>query len=296
VAEVHEDLAFVDSAIHFWDLSWQNHGWLSDPEVWPSQEAYLGDYAILKRNYLVDDLLDQFDGCNLTKVVHVQADWGGDPVDETRWLQKLADETGFPQAIVAFTDLRSVGAAEELDRHMQSPNMRGIRMHGLMFPDDLLVDPAFRRGFAALAGRGLNYDLSLSWEQMGKGLDLAGAFPMCQLVVNHTGMPLQRGEAYFRSWRGGMATLAQAPNIAVKISGLGMGDHDWTVESLRPWVLETISLFGIDRCMFGSNWPVDTLYGPPRRLIDAYRQITEGFSPSEQRRLFSENAERIYRT
>jgi predicted TIM-barrel fold metal-dependent hydrolase len=141
----------------------------------------------------------------------------------------------------------------------------------------------------------LNYDLSLSWEQMGKGLDLARTFPSCQLVVNHTGMPLQRGDSYFRNWRGGMATLAQSPNVAVKISGLCMGDHDWTMESLRPWVLETISLFGIDRCMFGSNWPVDTLYGPPPRLIDAYKEITAEFSLDERRRLFSENAERIYR-
>jgi len=288
-------VAYVDTAVHFWDLTTQNHGWLSDSRVWPSQEAYLGDYSSLKRNYLVPELLRDFAGYGMTKVVHVQADWGGDPVDETRWLQSLADATGFPQAIIGFTDLRSPNAPEELDRHMESINFRGIRMHGLMFPPDLLVDPAFRRGFGALAKRGLNYDLSLSWSEMDHGLDLARAFPDCQLEVNHTGMPLERGDEYFANWRHGMATLAQAPNVAVKISGLCMGDHAWTTDSIRPWVLETIELFGVERCMFGSNWPVDTLYGPPSRLLDAYAAITAGFSEGERRRLFSENAERIFR-
>ena len=92
-----------------------------------------------------------------------------------------------------------------------------------------------------------------------------------------------------------MATLAEAPNVACKISGLGMTDHSWTTESIRPWVLACIEVFGVERCMFGSNWPVDSLYSSYRTMLDAYREITADFSAEERAALFQTNAERYYR-
>ena len=83
--------------------------------------------------------------------------------------------------------------------------------------------------------------------------------------------------------------------MAVKISGLGMIDHEWTTTSIRPWVLGLIETFGVDRCMFASNWPVDILYSSYRAVFDAYKEITADFSVSEQAALFWQNAERYYR-
>ncbi len=108
-------------------------------------------------------------------------------------------------------------------------------------------------------------------------------------------MPVDRDEEGIRTWREGLAGFAATPNVAVKISGLGAFDWRWTVDSLRPFVLETIDTFGIDRCMFASNFPVDKLYSDFDTLYGAFHSITRDFSPDEKRRLFHDNAERYYR-
>ena len=92
-----------------------------------------------------------------------------------------------------------------------------------------------------------------------------------------------------------MHDLAQAESVSCKISGLGMFDNQWTVDSLRPWVMACIEAFGVERSFFASNWPVDRLYSSYDPLIDAYFEIISDFSPSEQVALFSGNAERIYK-
>jgi len=92
-----------------------------------------------------------------------------------------------------------------------------------------------------------------------------------------------------------MRELAACPNVAVKISGLGMLDHHWTVESLRPLVLETIDAFGTERSMFASNFPVDRLYSDYATLWRAFEAIVQGASDAVKAALFRANAERIYR-
>jgi predicted TIM-barrel fold metal-dependent hydrolase len=149
----------------------------------------------------------------------------------------------------------------------------------------------------ALASRGLSYDVNAQPERLASARSAALAQPDLQVILCHTGDPPRRDPDGFGHWRRQMRSLAEAPNVACKISGLGMGDHAWTVERIRPWVLEAIEAFGTDRCMFGTNWPVDSLYGSYRRQVDAYRTIVAeaGFSTSEQRALLGGNAERIYR-
>ena len=92
-----------------------------------------------------------------------------------------------------------------------------------------------------------------------------------------------------------MRALAACPNVAVKISGLGMVDHHWTVESIRPFVLETIDMFGTERCLFASNFPVDGMHGSFDELYTAYAEVTAGLDDDAQNRLFASNAERVYR-
>lgn len=284
--------AFVDTHHHLWDLDSYPYAWLSGDGT-PGETDYLGDYAAIRENYLIQDLLADYASHNVAKSVHVQADYSGpDPAVETRWLQAIADVHGFPHGIVAHTDFRSPDAGRELDRHCESPNMRGVRMMG---HDEMLDEPDFRRGVAELAKRGLSFDLNGEWERAEAALRLARSFPDMWVIVTHTGLPYERTVECFRHWRSGMKTFARAPNMVVKISGLGMRDRNWTVGSIRPWILETIDIFGVDRCMFGTNWPVDRLYSDFDTLLAAYRQIIAPFSPDEQTRLFSRNAERFYR-
>ena len=111
-------------------------------------------------------------------------------------------------------------------------------------------------------------------------------------------MPASRASATTstsRFWKRELTSLAEAPNVVIKISGLGMGDHDWTVDSFRPWVLTCIETFGVERSFFGTNWPVDRLYSSYGDVLDAYEEIIKGFSRDEQVALFSGNAERIFR-
>lgn len=106
--------------------------------------------------------------------------------------------------------------------------------------------PEWRRGFKELARRGLSYDLQLYYWQIEEFLELARDFPDVQIILNHTGMQID-GPSHFEGWRKAMKTLAQAPNVACKISGLGMGDWTWTTESIRPYVEEAIAAFGVER-------------------------------------------------
>ena len=284
---------FVDTHIHLWDLEHPDlyYSWLQpdgeDPQLGERLEELKG------ANYLVDDYIAETRSSNVTKAVHVQAALGiQNPVKETEWLQSAADRTGFPQAIIAYSDLRGPRVAEELARHCQYPNMRGIRdfSHG-----DYLVDPAFQRGYALLGKFHLVASVDVRWPEMAKTRDLARKFPNIPLVVDHAGEPDERTDKYFASWRQGMRTLAEAENVACKISGLGMADNKWTVESIRRWVLTCVETFGPERCIFGTNWPVDKLYSPYETVIDAYTEIIADFSPDEKTAMFSGNAERLYR-
>jgi len=107
-------------------------------------------------------------------------------------------------------------------------------------------------------------------------------------------MPRRRDDEYFRQWREAIGLLGDVPSTVMKISGLAMGDHEWTVDSLRPWVLASIDAFGVDRSFFGTNWPVDRIHSSYGDVLDAYAEIVSDFSDAEQRSLFSGNAKRVF--
>jgi predicted TIM-barrel fold metal-dependent hydrolase len=283
---------FVDTHVHFIDQTDPklHFSWLLPDAIHPK----LGDVGNMK--HLVYDpagLRAEARFTGLTKVVNVQSALGiPDPVEETAWLQRLADESGWPDAIVAYVDLAADDAASELDRHGEHANLRGIRDFGA---PGFLVDPAWKRGLEALEARDLMLDLDCSWQDMHDARVLAESLPDLVVVLEHGGFPMGRDEEYFAGWRSAMADLAQASNVSCKVSGLGMGDPEWTVESLRPWVEHCFESFGVERCLFGTNWPVDRLYSGYRDVIEAYEQLLSGFSDDERHTFFVGNAERIYR-
>lgn len=287
-----ERLNFIDTHVHFNDSKHANLHW-----DWLAPEAthpILGDIDGIKHErYSVDEFEAETRFSNVTKVVHVQADIGSpDPVDETAWLQQLADETGVPQGIVADAPLQSLDAESVLERHVHFANVRGIRDFG---EGDYLHDPAFERGYALLEKYDLVFDLDTTWEKMPAAKRLAQRHEATTLVVDHCGFPRARDDEYFAAWKQAIHDLAEANNVIMKISGLGMFDPRWTVDSFRPWILECIEAFGAQRCVFGTNWFVDRLYSSYPDLIDAYRQIIKDFSHDEQVAMFSANAERVFR-
>lgn len=287
------ELGFVDTHVHFWDLEHPKlrYSWLDPDAIHP----ILGNIDEIKfPTFDGESYKREIDGANVTKAVHVQAAIGiADPVDETRWLQEQADSSGWPHAIVAYSNLKDPDVEREIEAHLEaSPRMRGIRDFS---EGDYLVDPDFERGYAKLAKYGLVCDLDCFWENMHKARDLSQRHPDVAMVLDHAGFPLERTDEYFESWKGGISTLAEAESAWCKISGLGMGDNDWTVDSLRPWVLHCIEAFGTERCFFGTNWPVDKMYSSYGKVIDAYAEIIGGFSRDERVALFSGNAEKLFR-
>ncbi len=130
---------------------------------------------------------------------------------------------------------------------------------------------------------------------MREAAELAARNPETLVIVNHTGMPLEHDEAGLAAWRDGMRRLAANANEVAKISGLGMVDWHWSEASIRPFVLGTIDAFGVDRVMFGSNFPVDRLYSSFDAVYGSFESIVASFSEAEKTKLFHDNAFTYYR-
>jgi predicted TIM-barrel fold metal-dependent hydrolase len=286
-------LEFVDSHVHFYDMQhpelfyghWQPD---VDPPLIGKQMRKLGE-----RNFLAEDFIQTTRASNVTKAVHVQAAIGSkDPVKETEWLEDAAERTGFPHAIVAYADLRDPNVESVLESHCEFPRMRGIRDFSY---GDFLVADDFHRGYALLEKYNLHASIAAQCQDMEKLVTLANKFPNTIIVIDHAGNPAERTPEYFELWKRGMATAASAENIIIKISGLGMGDHSWTADSIRPWVLGCIEAFGVARSIFATNWPVDSLFSDYDTLMEAYTEIVADFSENEKRDMFVRNTEALYR-
>ena len=290
---------FVDTHVHFYD---QTHDRLR--YQWLEWEAPLDpmagdDGAIRAKHYRAEDFLAEVRFQRVASVVHVQTAEGTiDPVDETRWLQEAHDRLGTPAAAVAYVDLTADDAEATLAQHLQYPIVRGVR--DLRY-DDYLDNPKWWRGFKHLEGHDLVFCDDPLIEQMGTVRHLADAHPGVTICIDHAGLPGFLGHPRRRvksdgsQWRSALKQIAQAENVVIKVSGLGMSDHTWTVESIRPWILECIETFGVKRTIFGTNWPLDRLYSSYGDVLDAYAAVVEDFSADEQHDLFAGNAERIFR-
>jgi predicted TIM-barrel fold metal-dependent hydrolase len=296
------DLPIVDAHQHFWDLQRNYLPWLCDQEAIPFR---YGDYSALRRNYLPPDYLRDAAGQNVVKTVYVETEWDPrDFVGETRWLQEIIAATGFPHAIVAGARLDDPGVETVLAGHAAFPQVRGIRHkpRAAASPAEVrpgapgsMGDPAWRRGYALLEKNGLSFDLQTPWWHLAEAAALARDFPNTQIILNHTGLPGDRSREGLAGRRRAMQTLAAAPNVALKISGLGQPGQPWTVAANGPIVRDAIAIFGPDRCMFASNFPVDGLCADFDTIFSGFKTIVADLSHAEQLKLFHDNAVRIYR-
>jgi predicted TIM-barrel fold metal-dependent hydrolase len=293
--DIDRSIPFIDTHHHLWELGRFPYRWLADPGT-PGHNERLGDYKLIRTDWGPARLFREFYGQHVTGSVHVEGDSGApDPVDETRWLDGVAREHGMPNAIVAFCDLERDDAPAQLDRHLEASGLvRGVRIRAHPGDPD---SSAFASALKALEARDLSYELNASPGGLLSGLATAKANPGLQVILGHAGFPTGRDDAYFTWWKREISALAEADNVACKVSGLGMVDHDWTIDSIRPWVMHCVEAFGADRTMFGTNWPVDVLYSTYLQQVDAYRIIVDaaGFSRADQEGLLHRNAERYYR-
>jgi len=298
-------MEIVDPHHHLWDLELNRYPWLSED----MSDRGWGDLGPLKKSYRVADLLADAEaaGVTLLKSVHVQANYDpSDPVGETIWLEKTAANPasrGFPHGIVGFADLSAPDVDSVLAAHCAHGRIRGIRQVLNRHPDprlnrapkDFLTDPAWRRGLSRLADHELSFDVQVYHHQMAAVADVVAENPDITFILDHAGMPAERDDENLAGWHEGIARLAAAPNMVVKLSGFGMVETDWTASSIRPFVLHCIESFGPERAMFASNFPVDRLMATYGRLWAAYDEIVSDFTTAERYALFRGTAERTYR-
>ena len=301
-SEKSDDFAIVDPHQHFWDLGRNYYPWLSDPKPVPFR---YGDYAALRRNYLPPDYRRDAGPLRIVKTVHVEAKWDpSDPVGETRWLEEIAREHGLPSAVIgaAFFDREDVD--EVLARHAKSPLIRGVRN----FPaatetvaqeargaTGSMDDPKWRRGYALLEKYGFSFDLQTPWWHFEAAAALARDFPKTQIVIMHAGLPADRSRDGLAAWRGALEIVAAQPNVAIKISGLGRPGLPWTLTANGGIIRDAINIFGPERAMFASNYPVDSLAGSFQMIYGGFRAAVSNRQIEERRMLFHDNAVRIYR-
>lgn len=292
------DFPIVDAHQHFWDLQANYHPWLRDQ---PPVAFRYGDYSALRQNYLPERYFADVAPHQVVKTVYVEAEWDpANPVGETRYISNLRRETRFPTVMVAQARLDHDDCAAVLEQQSTFDFVRSIRHkpRANASPADAapggMTDTKWRTGFARLSPLGLRFDLQTPWWHLAEAAALARDFPATPIILNHTGLPSDRSAPALAGWKRAITTLASQPNAHIKISGLGQPGHEWTVDANRAVVLTAIEAFGVERAMFASNFPVDSLCASFDTIFSGFRKIVSGFSDGEQRALFHDNAVRIY--
>lgn len=291
-------IAKVDAHHHLWTLDSPHYPMLSAPPV----DRFFGNTAGLRHDFGIEQFLALAEKQNVVRSVYVESHYDP-PHEECAAVGRIADIAGFPHAIIGRVDLCADDLGVRLDHYSRVSRFRGVRVMANNDPDPqysaaapgLLNEPAFARGYAVLGEAGLSVEIMALPRQLDQLAALAAQFPDTPLVVGHSGMPVRRPPDEDALWRQGMAALARLPNVLVKISGLGMVDHNWTAASIAPIVLDLIELFGPDRCMFASNFPVDGLHSSYDRLWDAFDDITAHMNSAARDAVFRETAMRFYR-
>jgi predicted TIM-barrel fold metal-dependent hydrolase len=283
--------AIVDAHIHLWDLQALSYPWLTTNY---DHGAPFAPYRAICQNYLISDLRTDTEGLKLSKAIHINAAVGlPDPVAETAWVQQQSDKEGFALGIIAGIDLASETRDAELERHSRYPGFRGVRM--LSFGRDIYAESKVLAGLRRLEAVDLVCDVDVDLPRFHSVYRAALTHQSLRMVIGHSGLPTSRSREYFQSWSAALRMLASAENVVCKISGLGWYDHSWSTESIKPWVSACLEAFGVERCMFASDWPVDRLFSSYGDLFRAYDKIVETLGADERHQLFAGNAERYYR-
>jgi predicted TIM-barrel fold metal-dependent hydrolase len=265
-----------------------------------------GPYEPIRRDYPISEYRADVELTGITKSVYVQTNWPPDRVvDEVRWVQSVADETGWPHAIVGSADVLDDGCAEVFAEQARiSPLMRGTRLqlHWHENPQyrfapvpDRMNDPVFRRNLDRIADYGWLFELQVFAGQMADAARLAADFPKIAFVLIHAGMLTGGDPATVAEWREGMQRLAEQPNVNVKLSGLGTYIHRVGPAFIALVVGETVGMFGADRCVFGSNFPIEKLWTDFPTPWAAHQDALAPFTEEERGAILHGTATRLYR-
>lgn len=289
----------IDAHHHIWrraDLAWLQG---------PVQPRIFGDYSAVRRDYTIDEYLQDIADMSVAKSVYVQTNWPAEnALREVEWVQAVADAYGYPHAIVGFADLASADLEQLIEAQRLCANLRGVRQQLYWHENpayrfaprpDVLMDRAWRRGLSVLERRGLLFELQVFASQMHDAATMARDHAGVQFVLIHAGMLEDTSKEGWKRWREGMARLAAESNVSVKLSGLDTFERKLAPALTASIIKETVALFGPERCMFGSNFPIEKIWTSYRALMESFRTAISCFPEAAQRAILHDTAARLYR-
>lgn len=298
------DFDIIDSHHHLFNLDQLCYPWLTDH---PEPGFLLGNYEAIKKNYLFGDYRTDTGALRVVKTVHVEAETDrDDPVRETRWLVEQMETEDLPDAIVAHAWLDTLQTEETLEAQASFTAVKGIRSKPITsFSADTrdavfgrprsMQDDNWRTGLGLLRRYNLSWDLRVPFWHLEEAAKVCALYPDLPIVTEHTGLAGDRSEEGLTQWRKGVAALAALEHVFLKISELGLASAPWDYTNNRRVVREAIELFGFERCMFGSNFPVAGLRISYVDQAKAIAHMVRDCSKAERQALFHDTARVFYR-
>lgn len=286
---------WIDAHHHLWDLKAVHYPWLMEF----GKPRFFGDPTPIQRNYVLDEHRAILQNHNFRASVHIQVG-AEDGLAEAVWVDQVAkDNPNWPMVQVAFCDLTATDREKTLDQLQKLNSVVGIRQIVGRSPEEdakngtnaLMSNPAFVEGLQSLASRGLFFDLQLIPELIPQMVEVLSQIPDLRLVVCHAGSPYNRTQQGIADWANALGHLAALPNVWCKLSGLGMFDHTWNADSVRPIADVVLDQFGANRVMFGSNFPVCSLPCSFEVLLQRHLAIVP---EQHHTAVFGENANQFY--
>ena len=288
-ASVNEPIPIVDAHQHLWDLDRFRLPWVSGTKA-------------LNRSFSTADYLEATRGLSIVRSVYLEVDVDPEQqVEEAEYAIGLCQDPETPTAGAVISGRpSSKDFRGYVERFAVAPEIKGLRqvLHGVSTPKGYCLTPEFVAGIQLLGEHGLSFDLCMRPEELNDAERLVAQCTGMAFILDHLGnarigmTPLETDR-----WRTAISQLAERPNLVAKVSGIiaSAQGKEWSINDLAPFVDHVIEAFGPDRVLFGGDWPVCNLGGTLKGWVEALKQIVASRPETDQRKLFSENADRVYR-
>jgi L-fuconolactonase len=271
----------LDSHQHFWHFELPKHEWIDD------------EMASIRRDFTPEDLKPILEANGIDGCIAVQAD---QTISETDFLLDISHKHDFVKGVVGWVDLRTVILEEVLARYTKRPKLKGFRHVVQGEPDPFfMLRPEFLRGIETIGKYGYTYDILIFPHQLVSALELVKQFPDQKFVIDHLAKPYAKA-GYFTGWAAGMTAIAKYANVYCKLSGLitEANYSSWTPEELLPYLRHALEIFGPNRCMFGSDWPVCRVAGDYGQVKGLIETLLQDYSLADQAAVFGGTCASFY--
>ncbi len=271
----------IDSHQHFWNYEPVKHEWIDDA------------MKVIRRDFSPSDLKKEYQENGIDGCVAVQAD---QTLAETDFLIQLSNKNEFIKGIVGWVDLRSEVVEADLEKYSSIKKVKGFRHVVQGEPDhNFLLRSKFLKGISLLDKYNYTYDILIFPHQLGAALEFVKRFPNQKFVIDHIAKPYIK-DGFFNGWAILMEEIAKCENVYCKVSGMiTEADYkNWTPKQLYPYLNLVLNAFGVDRIMFGSDWPVCLVAGNYSQVKNIVTDFITKLSENEQEAIMGKNAINFY--